>query len=231
MKILILGAGAIGGYFGGRLVETGADVTFLVRPRRAPGAWRAKGGGMVLPLLNGMAHLAKLDARFGRERVLGGVAYIPATLAADGTILHLGEFHSLAFGPRDDSPQARRLCQVFADALAKTPVNVVPSLSIEQTMWEKWGIMCSARCSRWHKSMACPRRCWKSPTRICRPTPRAAGASQAKADANQPVRCADSSQRGRTLKVGSAGGSPFLQRSAAANAIIAPLSVHSSNSG
>ncbi len=35
MRILILGAGAIGGYFGGRLVETGADVTFLVRPRRA----------------------------------------------------------------------------------------------------------------------------------------------------------------------------------------------------
>jgi len=27
-------AGAIGGYFGGRLVEAGADVTFLVRPAR-----------------------------------------------------------------------------------------------------------------------------------------------------------------------------------------------------
>jgi len=35
MRILVLGAGAIGGYFGGRLVEAGADVTFLVRPRRA----------------------------------------------------------------------------------------------------------------------------------------------------------------------------------------------------
>ena len=34
MKLLILGAGAIGGYFGGRLAETGADVTFLVRPAR-----------------------------------------------------------------------------------------------------------------------------------------------------------------------------------------------------
>lgn len=34
MKILIVGAGAIGGYFGGRLLETGQDVTFLVRPRR-----------------------------------------------------------------------------------------------------------------------------------------------------------------------------------------------------
>ena len=35
MKILILGAGAVGGYFGGRLVEAGGDVTFQVRPGRA----------------------------------------------------------------------------------------------------------------------------------------------------------------------------------------------------
>lgn len=35
MRVLIVGAGAIGGYFGGRLLEAGADVTFLVRARRA----------------------------------------------------------------------------------------------------------------------------------------------------------------------------------------------------
>lgn len=35
MKILILGAGAIGGYYGGRLVQAGADVTFMVRGERA----------------------------------------------------------------------------------------------------------------------------------------------------------------------------------------------------
>ncbi len=35
MRILVVGAGAIGGYFGGRLIEAGCDVTFLVRPRRA----------------------------------------------------------------------------------------------------------------------------------------------------------------------------------------------------
>ena len=34
MRILIVGAGAIGGYFGGRFLEAGLDVTFLVRPRR-----------------------------------------------------------------------------------------------------------------------------------------------------------------------------------------------------
>jgi len=35
MRILIVGAGAVGGYFGGRLAEAGCDVTFLVRPTRA----------------------------------------------------------------------------------------------------------------------------------------------------------------------------------------------------
>jgi 2-dehydropantoate 2-reductase len=35
MRILIVGAGAVGGYFGGRLAEAGRDVTFLVRPARA----------------------------------------------------------------------------------------------------------------------------------------------------------------------------------------------------
>ena len=34
MKILILGAGAIGGYVGGRLQQSGTDITFLVRPAR-----------------------------------------------------------------------------------------------------------------------------------------------------------------------------------------------------
>lgn len=35
MRFLIVGAGALGGYFGGRLLEAGQDVTFLLRPRRA----------------------------------------------------------------------------------------------------------------------------------------------------------------------------------------------------
>jgi 2-dehydropantoate 2-reductase len=35
MRILVVGAGALGGYFGGRLLEAGRDVTFLVRERRA----------------------------------------------------------------------------------------------------------------------------------------------------------------------------------------------------
>ncbi|HEY2011694.1 MAG TPA: 2-dehydropantoate 2-reductase [Rhizomicrobium sp.] len=33
--MLVVGAGSVGGYFGGRLIQAGRDVTFLVRPARA----------------------------------------------------------------------------------------------------------------------------------------------------------------------------------------------------
>src|SRR5688572_17100165 len=42
MRILVVGAGGIGGYFGGRLAEAGSDITFLLRERRA-GIVRANG--------------------------------------------------------------------------------------------------------------------------------------------------------------------------------------------
>lgn len=35
MRLMILGAGGTGGYFGGRLAQAGVDATFLVRPARA----------------------------------------------------------------------------------------------------------------------------------------------------------------------------------------------------
>ena len=61
MRILVLGAGAIGGYFGGRLAEAGADVTFLVRGRRK----------------------AELDADGLRVKsAAGDIALRPKTLAA-----------------------------------------------------------------------------------------------------------------------------------------------------
>jgi 2-dehydropantoate 2-reductase len=49
MKMLIVGAGSTGGYFGARLVQAGRDVTFLVRPARAA-ALRAGGLQVRSPL-------------------------------------------------------------------------------------------------------------------------------------------------------------------------------------
>jgi 2-dehydropantoate 2-reductase len=48
--MLVVGAGAIGGYFGGRMLQAGRDVTFLVRPRRAA---ELAGAGLVIKSPNG----------------------------------------------------------------------------------------------------------------------------------------------------------------------------------
>ena len=54
MRFLVVGAGALGGYFGGRLLDAGEDVTFLLRPRRA--AQLAK-TGLVVKSPHGNLHL------------------------------------------------------------------------------------------------------------------------------------------------------------------------------
>jgi len=187
MRILVVGAGGTGGYFGGRLLAAGRDVTFLVRPRRAAqlaadglvirsrlgdavlvspptvladgieapfdlvllsckaydlaaaiDAFAAAVGAQtaILPVLNGMRHLDALDARFGRERVLGGQCVIAATLDEAGRVVHLNEAHSLTFGERDGgmSERIRRI----ADAFAGANFDSRPSATAAQDMWEKW---------------------------------------------------------------------------------------------
>jgi 2-dehydropantoate 2-reductase len=185
MKLLVLGAGGIGGYFGGRLAQAGVDTTFLVRPKRReqiaanglviesplgnaaiaartvvaeelePGydlvlftckaydidsaleaiAPAVAGGCAVLPLLNGLAHLERLDARFGPAAVMGGTCQINVALAADGTVRHMEPLNRILFGERDRSKSAR--AQAFADALAKTNIDWTWSEDILQDLWEK----------------------------------------------------------------------------------------------
>ena len=184
MRILFLGAGAIGGYYGRQLAQAGADVAFLVRPGRATqleaeglggtdagrdaaatGAHHPAGqlngsfdavmltckaydlptaieaiapavgpASVVVPLLNGLAHLDALDARFGAARVLGGVAYIAATLMPDGTINHTSPMDTLLFGDRSGDPSVEALSAAFA----ATPVAAKASTDILQDLWEKW---------------------------------------------------------------------------------------------
>lgn len=56
MKILIVGAGALGGYYGGRLLQAGRDVTFLVRPHRVEQLKRT--GGLDIQSTAGDFHLS-----------------------------------------------------------------------------------------------------------------------------------------------------------------------------
>ena len=186
MNILILGAGAIGGYYGARLIEAGADVTFLVRPQRQAliaqqgliveselgrfeqpvktvtadtvqaefdlvlltcktydlaKAMDAIAAAMhadtkILPFLNGVAAYDVLDARFGRDRVLGGVAYIASMLTPEGSIVHRGKSETLLVGHR--SPATKAVATAFHALIAKTPGVRKLSDDIEQALWDKW---------------------------------------------------------------------------------------------
>lgn len=186
MKILVLGAGALGGYYGARLLEAGAEVTFLVRQARAdqlqesrlvvqsplgnvartvhtitrdqvtpdydlvlltcktydldqaiaamaPAVGEHTG---ILPLLNGMATYDILDQHFGTGRVLGGVAYIAATLAPSGHILHLSPGDTLLIGQRAEATTA--LATSLYEVVSHTPGTRMLSEDITQDLWEKW---------------------------------------------------------------------------------------------
>ncbi|WP_428537591.1 2-dehydropantoate 2-reductase [Rhodopila sp.] len=68
MRILVVGAGSTGGYFGGRLAQAGRDVTFLVRPARAE-RLRADGLRIVSPhgdvtLAPKLVTAGNIDARY-----------------------------------------------------------------------------------------------------------------------------------------------------------------------
>jgi 2-dehydropantoate 2-reductase len=94
---------------------------------------------MILPLLNGMKHLDFLDARFGRSKVLGGLCAIAATLDADRAVVHLNNFHSLAFGERDGAMTER--IRAVGEVMIGAGYDARASDSIVHDMWEKWVLL------------------------------------------------------------------------------------------
>ena len=196
MRILVVGAGAIGGYFGGRLLQAGRDVTFLVRPKRASElasaglVIKSPNGDVtlknpptvqadalkdkfdvvllsckafdlddavtafapavgpqtsIIPLLNGMRHLDVLDKKFGRERVLGGLCAIAATLNEAREVVQLAPMQSLNFGERDGQLSER--VRAIAEIMASGKIGSVASANIVQEMWEKWVFLASLAAS------------------------------------------------------------------------------------
>lgn len=187
MKILIVGAGAIGGYFGGRLLEKGADVTFLVREKRheqlkenglivssihgdlhfpdpqtigaesqaepfdvilvSTKSYHLDGAiesirpfvgdrTMILPLLNGIAHLDALTEAFGPEKVIGGLCFIETTLDESGKVIQTSPIQDLVFGELNGK-RSERILKLQA-AFDDTKANFRLSEKIEQEMWQKY---------------------------------------------------------------------------------------------
>ncbi|MFD2972577.1 2-dehydropantoate 2-reductase [Peribacillus deserti] len=186
MRILVLGAGGVGGYFGGRLAEKGEDVTFLVRSSRKQhlekhglvihsihGDMRVKPqlitaaepassfdlilfstkayhledaindvkpfvgeNTVVLPLLNGMAHIHRLQQELGKEKVIGGLCFIETTLNDGGEIIQTSPMHRVVFGEMEERSSDR--ISRIAELLSGTKASFVLSEQIEQDMWHKY---------------------------------------------------------------------------------------------
>ncbi|MGW0469235.1 ketopantoate reductase family protein [Streptomyces sp. NPDC003027] len=186
MKILVVGAGATGGYFGAVLARAGRDVTFLVRPHRATvlrerglritgrdEEWRleprlvtadaltapydlvllsVKSTALeqaiedivpavgpdtaIVPLLNGLAHIDALNARFGTAPVLGGVAKVVTTLNDEGDIVRLAPLAHLTIGEQDGSlsPRVEKIRAVLDEA----GIDVLAAGDVMASMWHKW---------------------------------------------------------------------------------------------
>lgn len=185
MKILILGAGGIGGILGGRLAQNGSDVTFLVREGRkqvleANGlriespygnanisvATKLKseigpnydlvllackaydldsavdtirpamaGSACLLPILNGMAHITRLNEEFGQGKVLGGTIKMQVTLTPEGIVRQLSDWQTLTFGEQDGRASERTAA--FKSLFEKTGIKINLSQQIIREMWMK----------------------------------------------------------------------------------------------
>ncbi|MBT2647162.1 2-dehydropantoate 2-reductase [Bacillus sp. ISL-34] len=187
MNIVIIGAGALGSYFGGRLQQAGQDVQYLVRKNRAKqlkengisitsphGNYQfndlhitenvndiekvdlvilaVKGqhlqgtltdlkvlvekGAKVLPLLNGLEHVSILQDELGDEAVLGGSAFIIATLDEKGHVIHSNDNHDLIYGPLH--PSQKKVCDEFEQAAGSAIMKASRTENILIRMWIKY---------------------------------------------------------------------------------------------
>lgn len=93
-------------------------------------------GGVVIPFQNGVDAPDLLQRALGAERVLGGIAYIAATIREPGVIAHTGSMARLVVGafPGGDAAAA----EAFRDACASASVPCDVSPDIRRALWEKF---------------------------------------------------------------------------------------------
>ena len=137
MRFLTIGAGALGGYYGGMLLRGGADVTFLVRPRRMA---QLAERGLVIKTPDGEfrtpVKTVSAEGIDGTNDVVlvtckaydldGAIADFAPALAPDGAVLPVMERHQphrCAERPPGHGPGARRRGLIFgcADARGRHP--------------------------------------------------------------------------------------------------------------
>jgi 2-dehydropantoate 2-reductase len=90
----------------------------------------------VVSFQNGVDAVDMLIDKFGRERVLGGIAHIAAVIEAPGVIRHNGQLQRLTFGELDGRRSART--ERLLAQCKKAGIDAVLSDNIQVAIWEKF---------------------------------------------------------------------------------------------
>ncbi len=90
----------------------------------------------IMPFLNGMKHIDDLQARFGQERVVGGVVRVSTRLDEQGRVVQLAPIHELIYGELD----GRRTDRIarLDEFLRGAGFDAILSGHIAQDLWDKW---------------------------------------------------------------------------------------------
>ncbi len=127
MRIAIVGAGGVGGYFGARLAESGADVTFIARGAHLD-AMRSRGLHVRSP--KGDLHLPRVNATADPHE-----SYVSAVIETPGVIKHTAMDH-LIFGELDGAHSPR--LQLLFDACRRASFQSTLSDHITVDIWTKF---------------------------------------------------------------------------------------------
>lgn len=95
----------------------------------------------ILPLQNGIDSADKLGRDHGRNHVLGGAAYIYASISRPGVIQHSGCPRKILFGELDGSRSDR--AQRYQEAFTRAGIPSEISSNIRKTLWEKFAMICA----------------------------------------------------------------------------------------
>ena len=94
--------------------------------------------GVVVGFQNGIDSPEILRRVLGSDRVLGGVAYIAATIAEPGIVAQTGSMAKLRVGAFDDAGELRERASAFVNACAAAGIDAEVAPDIRRALWEKF---------------------------------------------------------------------------------------------
>ena len=96
-------------------------------------------GGVVVPFQNGVESIERIGAIVGADRVMGGVAYIAASIGEPGVIVHTGTMARLRFGPVE--PSQRKTAEALLASCQGAGIDAELSNDILRALWEKFAFL------------------------------------------------------------------------------------------